>query len=263
MEKERLPAQIKSVSKHVSIGLIKGALNSIPVIGAYLDEGIFEVRSRIKQERFEKLVNYLQDQVKMLGDNAINKAFLESEEFIDLFDNVVEKSLKTRHEEKIELYAKILSSSIKNGELTDYDSELSFINIIDNLTVNELIVIKNLSLKKYANVGIDFGIKESEEEIEARERYYRNHKFDFEAVRLDYNQELLFGLIPVKTRIAIEGLIAKSLALDESFSRIETDPRTYIALTPLGKQLIEFLIAKVQDVKIIENWDIEANADLT
>lgn len=247
MKKGSTVSEISGGLREVNVGLLRGLIGSIPVVGGYLNEAVFDIRARLKQKRFESLVEYLHLQVQALDEKAIDVAFMESEEFLDIFEKVVEKSTKTKHAQKRELYANIISGSLKAGRLEDYDKEIMYIDILDALTLHELLVLKYLSPKKSTGKGHSFLFEEASREARDKRREHRErHQFEFEAVYLDYYKEQLFELVPADTRIAVEGLIAKSLAMDDSASRIDTQPRTYICITPLGNKFVNYIAAKVE-----------------
>lgn len=233
-----------TTNQEIAIGVAKGLFGTIPWVGSAINEAIFDVRARIKQNRFELFVNQIRDDLSNLTQESINRDFLNSEEFIDILEKAINKAIKSKHTEKIAIFSKIISTSIQKGEITDYDNELSFMDIIDNLTIHELVILKHLNSKQTNPIGLFNDIDEAEESIRNREEYHKKHTFEFESKFIDYSKEKISELIPNEARIAIEGLIAKSLAYDDSPSRIDTSPRTFIGLTPLGAKLIEFLIDK-------------------
>ena len=235
--------------QEAAISVIKGMLGAVPFFGTFLNETFFELRGRIKQDRVNVFVNELGELVKNHSKEKIDFDFLKSGDFIDFMDSAILKSSKTKYNEKIKLFAKIIAGNLIVGEVNDYDNELKFLTIIEDLSIDELIVIKHLTPSKPKTKGLFYDVKENPEDKKNRIEYEKTHVFEFHSTHIDYHKDPLFELKPNMTRLAIEGLIAKSLALDQSTANEAESPRSYIALTPLGYELLNFLAFKESVIK--------------
>jgi len=114
----------------------------IPTLGPIIDTILTSKGQQISYKRLIGFFRELENEIKELDERLINLEFVESDEFYDLLIKSIESSLKTRHEEKRKLYAKI----IKNRCLVQ-KSELNpefYFDIINELTIEELLVAKKL-----------------------------------------------------------------------------------------------------------------------
>jgi hypothetical protein len=76
-------------------------IQSIPLIGGQLDTFLTWKGEQLQKERFEKFVDILSDALEKLDEEKIDKEFLESEEFIELFYEVSRQAIRSYQEEKI------------------------------------------------------------------------------------------------------------------------------------------------------------------
>ena len=76
-----LPAEAY-VKKSTEV-VVRGLVGAIPYVGTLLNEAIFDLRARLKQERLEKFVEYLADSLQTLEHDKIDVAYIQSAEFID------------------------------------------------------------------------------------------------------------------------------------------------------------------------------------
>src|SRR5215471_13023112 len=77
--------------REYALGVIKGAIGAIPFVGTLLNEVAFEARSRVKQRRLEAFFGEVAQSVRELSEAKIDREYLASEEFSDLFEDVATK----------------------------------------------------------------------------------------------------------------------------------------------------------------------------
>jgi hypothetical protein len=118
----------------------------IPIIGTVIDTILTTKGQNISYNRLLGFINELDNEIRHIEDRLIDLEFVESDEFYDLLIKIFESVIKTRHDEKRKLYARIL----KNRCIAE-DVEINpefFIDIIHELTLEELTVaIKLYELK--------------------------------------------------------------------------------------------------------------------
>lgn len=121
---------------------------SIPYVGGGLDV-VFSTQGQINvQRRLTLLLTQLQTEYRALDERMVDKDFVKSEEFFDLLVKVLEASARTRHDEKIRLYAKIL----RNSTIWDYHIRYNpedYVNVLSELSIQEL----NLARIIYSSQG--------------------------------------------------------------------------------------------------------------
>jgi hypothetical protein len=142
MDKENLPQKIQTYSKELIRSTIKVQLSIMGPVGVAIDEMLFGIGDRIRGKRLEQFVSELSKSIKLLNENTIDKESFKSEEFHDILIQAVNQSTKTRHLEKIRLFANALASSLKIDR--DAESIEDCIQIIDSLTLRDIYVLKSV-----------------------------------------------------------------------------------------------------------------------
>lgn len=250
MTSDEKDARMEIRVRETLISVVKASIANIPIMGPFLNEALFDVHSRIKQERVEQFIQFLEKKIDQLSLESVTLSSFRSDDFTDLLEDVILKATRARQKEKLELYASIIASKVKAKPVVEFDFQC--IDIIDQLSLDELLVIEELLPyeRRHPITSLFSDDDEPRERKEARERYQKITVFNFESVPIPYGPtEILFGLPVIDVRLAIEGLIAKSLAYDDSFSRHDPQPRNLIGLTPLGYKVYEYLkeYGKVQE----------------
>lgn len=116
-------------------------ISNIPFIGGSIDLILSATAQNFIGRRIEKLLAELQIETSKLSFEKIDKNFLESEEWFDILLKSFEHTAKTRHEFKIKLFSKIITSSIRIDRKCDKEEPEMFLKLIDELLVKELQVL--------------------------------------------------------------------------------------------------------------------------
>lgn len=96
------------------------------------------VADKLRKQRQERLLNELARGEKLLTDKVIR-----SHEFVSAFMIIHHVVLRTRHEEKIKYFARLLLSGIENKKL-DTDEFEEFVSILDDLSYREIEILQLL-----------------------------------------------------------------------------------------------------------------------
>jgi hypothetical protein len=88
------------IIKETSIGLIKSAIGAIPFYGSAINEVLFDISSRIQQQRINNFVTQLTDQIKEIKHDKLDIDYLRSEDFYDLTRIIFESVVKIKSKEK-------------------------------------------------------------------------------------------------------------------------------------------------------------------
>jgi len=99
--------------------------------GSYADIVISGISSKIAARRFSVFKKALENEIKLLDQEKIDKTYLESEEFYDLLRKTLTATEKTREDEKIHLYAKILVGAIEYQDRNENYPE-EYLGILEN-----------------------------------------------------------------------------------------------------------------------------------
>ena len=114
-----LPAEAY-VKKSTEV-VVRGLVGATPYVGTLLNEAIFEGRARLKQERLEKFVEYLAENLQNLESDKIDVAYIQSAEFVDFLEDVLIRAAKVRAEEKRKKLAAVLAGRLQHAESTPFD----------------------------------------------------------------------------------------------------------------------------------------------
>jgi len=124
--------------------IVRAAINAIPFVGGSLDILLSSSGQNFVIRRIETFISELNNQIGQLDKSKINHDFLEKEEGFDLIIKAFNSASRTRQNEKLKLYAKIIKGALTEGkEFQEEDPEL-YLQIIEELSVKELRVAKCL-----------------------------------------------------------------------------------------------------------------------
>jgi hypothetical protein len=120
---------------------------AIPGIGSIFDMVLASEGQRIYRERIHRLIADMkvdmQERMETVENSALDKEYLESEEFFDLLIKALDATIKTRDEMKRRMYARILTESTILSEREGHSPE-EYLNLIADLTPLELRVARAL-----------------------------------------------------------------------------------------------------------------------
>jgi len=130
-----------AIEKYSENALLRASISAIPFIGSPFDVFLATKAQKIVNDRIMNLFNELIEEISTLEDGMVDKDYIDSEEFIELFIKTIEVSTKTRNKEKIKLYAKLLKGAIKFQDRNKYSPE-EYLQALSELTIRELEVAK-------------------------------------------------------------------------------------------------------------------------
>lgn len=157
LKKEDIKNKFVQISKvYADQTLIRSLINLIPNVGGSLDLLLSSSGEGFVIRRIEKFISELNEQIGELTESKINRDFLEKEEGFDLIVKAFNCASRTRQNEKLKLYAKIIKGALTEGkEYQEEDPEL-YLQIIEELSVKELRVAKCLyELKEIKKINFE------------------------------------------------------------------------------------------------------------
>ena len=119
--------------------VVRSLLGAIPSIGTALNEAIFDLRARLKQERLEKFVEELASILQTLESDKIDVAYIQSAEFVDFLEDVLVRAAKVRAEEKRRKLAAVLASRLQHAEGTPFDDR--FLDLLISLSDTQVRIL--------------------------------------------------------------------------------------------------------------------------
>lgn len=147
--------------------VVRSLLGAIPSIGTALNEAIFDLRARLKQERLEKFVEYLADSLQTLETDKIDVTYIQSAEFVDFLENVLIRAAKVRAEEKRRKLAAVLAGRLQHAEGTPFDDR--FLDLLISLSDTQVRI-----LAEHLRAAEKRENSDSEEDAKHRQPSYYN-----------------------------------------------------------------------------------------
>ena len=255
-----------SLLKESEIGVIKSLIGNIPIVGGLLNESFFEIRGRIKQERInafiQDLSNYMADQEAFI----VNAEHLKSEDFSDLFENVLSKVAKSRSKVKSNLFKQILLQQIARAIAID-TAEI-YLDIIDELNENQILILNGLDKafgSKYNNLQFQilkltkelYDLEREQNSRNIRFENFNNESFMASSEKSNLKKEIeklkviakpleqpylaeSYGLEGPGFFYLVQDLYSKGLVLDVG-TKYGAEPFEIIEITQMGMDIITFL----------------------
>ena len=119
-------------------------LGEVPIVGSVFNELRSYEAQRSLERRLHILKEELTEQMKEVGRESVNWAFLSTEDFQDFIRKAVEISLRTRDREKIRLVAQILRGAVVSFRQEDLSAAEEYLYLISDLTPQELNVARSV-----------------------------------------------------------------------------------------------------------------------
>lgn len=124
--------------------VVRAIINAIPYVGSSLDIILSSSGQKFIIERIEKFINEFKEEISQLQETQLNKRYLETEEGFDLIVKAFNSAARTRQQEKLKLYARIIKGALTEGKEYEEDEPEIFLKIVEELSVKELRVAKYL-----------------------------------------------------------------------------------------------------------------------
>jgi len=251
---------MKKVSDELLDSGVKSIFGMVPGVGTLLNEFFFDYRLSLKQNRLNRFVEILGE--NLTADSEINLDNLKTEDFSDLFEAVLQKAIKTKSELKLQRFKNILIQELKNPsknvELIDH-----YLDLISNLTEEEITVLYNhrhftmefeekinrLNALKDKQNSLSQQLKkrtivigESEEDqalkvISKKLEEQKKHIDSFSKFRnADY-----YNLSENNFMFYKQRLFSKGLLIDNRMNRFGSTAFNNMGITEFGNEFIEFI----------------------
>lgn len=207
---------------------------AIPSVGSSLDLILADGGRRRRERIFgaiEDMKVDMKERLETVEESAIDKKFLNSDEFFDLMMKFFDTTTKSRDETKRRMGARILTESaiVSSGE--QYSPE-EYLDLISDLTPRELAVARSLHKEQTAKAYEDLEVSEAHEVWKAWQGSVQN-----EASIEGADLQLILG------RLQSSGLILEDGALQPNGfgPPLPTAGPTFYWISPTFKKLMRFL----------------------
>jgi hypothetical protein len=155
----------KAVQKGVNYYLdnleLRQSIWQIPYIGNAVDYIFSELGKSFQQRRLLQAIQYLTEETSQISESKVDKSFLDTEEFYDLIMRTLESCIKTRHNDKIRLYCKILIGAVLIDNRDQRHSAEDFLALIAELSLMDLQVGMDI-YKRQKNMPEKFNLESRE-----------------------------------------------------------------------------------------------------
>lgn len=129
-----------SLEKYENNPVLRGLAQLIPFgIGSGVDVALCTHIKNIRNDRINIFFNELDR-----GDIMLSSKLIESEDFLHCYFATAKAALNSRRREKIEMFARLLKSSIKEQSSSNIDEYEAYLGILDELSYRELCILFRL-----------------------------------------------------------------------------------------------------------------------
>ena len=127
--------------------VIRGLIQLLPCgIGSAIDVVLMKTLEHIQRERTMAFFDELAK-----GDVIVDEELLKSEDFLHAYFATTKYALNTRRREKIEMFARLLKSSLTEKDISNIDEYEDFLKVLDELSYRELLALRILD--KYSSTA--------------------------------------------------------------------------------------------------------------
>lgn len=131
---DSLPAFVEDKWDSATLN-IEALLNLIPVAGGFLSTYFGEIRSNRIHERMKEYFKYFSDRIDILDEVKLDKEYLNSEEFAELFLQGAEQASRSTTKRRIHRFANILlNNALRDAKARDRtQSVMGFVDRISDI----------------------------------------------------------------------------------------------------------------------------------
>ena len=141
---QKIDSKLIRASKAYSDNIVlRGLVNLIPTVGSVLDIIFCEKWNNITEKRIEEFIEFTKNEFEKVDELKVNKEFINSEDFADLTVRCLSSSTRTRHQEKIRLFAKVLKNAATSTKF-DLNEFEEILPTFEQVSVRELTVLSHL-----------------------------------------------------------------------------------------------------------------------
>lgn len=247
----------KVVLKEVGTSITKGTIGAIPYVGTILNEFFFDTRGRIKQNRINRFLKMLQNYMESVSENYFDFEHIKSEEFGDIFESILNRITKTRSEEKMKRFKKVLISEMHNPSNTEFIE--TFLDIISRLEEIQIKILQDIQIAT-ENCG---GLHEKVYKLQNEINFFSNKKqksnkdelilsekndilrrtLNTLATNQKYYDPRNYGLDLSQYQFYTQDLISKALLHERLIPRNKIEPAVtkIIEISTYGKEFLHFI----------------------
>lgn len=169
--------------------ILRSGLGAVPWIGTALNEALFEHRSRVKQDRLNKLIELLFEYLSTQSEIDFKIDELDKEALGDVLESVVRKAVETGSEQKLKHLRNVLIGHIK-ANTPDVDLTQTYLELTSNLSDVQIKILENFALNKSKIDEQTSKIKSLEESFQKAKQKVYEYKKKAEAGTITLNESI-------------------------------------------------------------------------
>lgn len=221
----------KFSKKYGDITALRALMQAIPYVGGSLDTLLSDSGQKIKWRRVEDFLQKLNERISRLEKEPEITNLAENENAYDLLSYGLEQAVKTRHEEKRQYFAAVISNQIgKNKDWGEAETALRLVAELSELHVHILKAAINTPEcgKPFAGLKV---ICTNSKDAERHSKEVPPN--DISKMFTDVSESIL--------KLHISELIAKGLLKDEGIGRYDTAGMIYFIPTEMASWLLRWI----------------------
>lgn len=117
---------------------------AIPFAGSVASEIIRAIAVRRQNRRLNEWLESLRADLDRLGEASLNRGFLESEEFHDLFEEIATRVADTRQDEKLDAYRALFVNTVTAPE-PSFDRAAEIASLVDRWQPAHIVLLRELT----------------------------------------------------------------------------------------------------------------------
>jgi hypothetical protein len=201
------------------VTMARSAFAAVPYVGGLLNEVAFDHRARTKQRRMEEFVAGLSAEISLVRQDAIDMAYLRSDNFGDLLEATLRRVVTTGGTEKRERLRRVLVRQMQAPIPSDYQD--LFLDLISAVTEKEI------------------------EILGAYQTAFRRPRAEAEEAntpkRGAFREPASYGLDAEHYLLMVQHLVARGLMYDDGVGRWDTSAQEIFEISELGRAFLEFI----------------------
>lgn len=257
-----------NAKKEAAISIFKSGLSNVPFIGQLLTEVLFEYTGRMKQQRLNNFIEIMKKSLEN-SNPYFDLEKIQSEDFADLFENVLRKVSYTKSKEKLIGFKNILFRGGKdNCQINRCEIFAELLAQVSSKHIEILKAHRDILIK--SNLSVSHGkVRElSDEHYKVQEEIKHEMLFDYpdemnpvlalqekkEKIieEIDKIEKSLKASKPIRQHcyyqlskgdflFYLQDLSSKALLMDEGTGGIGTHPFEIMVITELGLNFLNFI----------------------
>jgi|SRR5690554_977874 len=263
---------MKNKTNQIAKTTFRSLVSAIPYIGGAIIEATWEHHNRVKSERITNFVEQLKAYFEDIDKSKVDKDFIESNRFTDIFEEVINTVSKTDDEKKVERLKQILSGSIApDANVNRFEN---FIDLIRRLSDDQILILERFARNKSKSEKVrskistleieltdsvnnltdlkekaKLGTINSNESIGKAMKTSDTIEFELVTLKNEYKELTQFirsdfeNLTEDEAEYLIEDLISKRLLLNVKQNQLGNHENTFgeISISIIGDQFIKYL----------------------